>query len=111
MLGNALALYKKVETKKSYLPVAAIPIGFTVKFINAMRFAIVETSDRSPFCPSRRIHRMETWANRQIFPLPNPGYDNRSIKIYTNQLFLSGLYLRDEFRLYLKYISDNSRII
>jgi len=47
MLGNALALYKKVETKKLYLPVAAIPIGFTVKFINAIRFAIVETNDRS----------------------------------------------------------------
>lgn len=46
MLGNALALYKKVETKKLYLPVAAIPIGFTVKFINTIRF-VVETNDRS----------------------------------------------------------------
>lgn len=70
MLGNALALYKKVETKKLYLPVAVIPIGFTVKFINAMRFAIVERRMIDLFCIP---YRMEAWINRQIVPLPNLG--------------------------------------
>lgn len=36
---------KKVETKKLYLPVAAIPIGSAAKFINARRFA---TYERAP---------------------------------------------------------------